>query len=435
MTHFRHPLDDTQIDELLANYRPGYSLEQPFYFSPEIFEEEFTYLFSREWQYTDHISRIPSKGDYFLFRIAGEEIIVVRGEGDTVYAHFNVCRHRGSRVCLESEGHVRQMTCPYHAWSYRLDGSLAHARAVAEGTDISKLSLHSCQVRVFEGFIFINLTAEGKGLVPDFDSIAAQLRPWIAQADLRHTKIAHVESFRTKANWKAAHENYFECYHCPTAHLEWNKAQLHALRDGVGTPEAIEAFEKSNRVWESKAIELGHMAGHMNENIGLPDAENYCAQMFFAERMLVNDNAKDLYNSLTPEGSEMPTKLLGSYKEDDEGQVDWGIGPSGFAYTTCTATAILRITPLGPVETDQVVTWLVHEDAKEGIDYDIESLSWLHSATIGQDRHIAELNHSGMSSSVYVPGRYTELESEITEIHNDYIRALKYGRALRFEES
>ena len=76
----------------------------------------------------------------------------------------------------------------------------------------------------------------------------------------------------------------------------------------------------------------------------------------------------------------------------------------------------------------------VHEDAKEGIDYDIESLSWLHSATIGQDRHIAELNHAGMSSSVYAPGPYTELESEIPEIHNDYIRALKYGRALRSEE-
>jgi len=130
----------------------------------------------------------------------------------------------------------------------------------------------------------------------------------------------------------------------------------------------------------------------------------------------------------------MPTKLLGSYNADDEGQVDWGIGPSGFAYTTCTATAILRITPLGPLETDQVVTWLVHEDAKEGIDYDVESLSWLHSATLGQDRKIAEDNQAGMSSSVYVPGPYTKLESQIPEIYSDYIRALKYGRALRSEE-
>ena len=102
--------------------------------------------------------------------------------------------------------------------------------------------------------------------------------------------------------------------------------------------------------------------------------------------------------------------------------------------TTCTATAILRITPLGPVDTDQVVTWLVHEDAKEGIDYGIESLSWLHSATIGQDRLIVEFNQAGMSSSAYLPGPYTKLESQLPKIHNDYIRALKYGRAVRSKE-
>jgi Rieske 2Fe-2S family protein len=95
---------------------------------------------------------------------------------------------------------------------------------------------------------------------------------------------------------------------------------------------------------------------------------------------------------------------------------------------------VLRITPLGPVETDQVVTWLVHEDAKEGIDYDIESLTWLHSATIGQDQKIAEDNQAGMSSSVYVPGPYTELESQIPEIHNDYIQTLRSGRALRSQQ-
>jgi phenylpropionate dioxygenase-like ring-hydroxylating dioxygenase large terminal subunit len=206
--------------------------------------------------------------------------------------------------------------------SSSLDGGLAHARNLPKSIDSSKISLQSCQVRVFEGFIFINLTPEGEALVPDFDSMAEPLRPWIAQADPRHTKIAHVESFHSNANWKATHENYFECYHCPGAHPEWMKAQLHAQRDAIGTPQAIESFEKRNRVWESKARELGHMAGSMNENVGLPGTENLCAQMFFAGRMLTNDNARDLYNSLTPDGSEMPTKLLGSYKEDDEGQVD-----------------------------------------------------------------------------------------------------------------
>lgn len=431
MPYSRYAINDAQIDELLTSYRPGYSLEQAFYFSPEIFEEEYKHLFSRQWQLTNHISRIPEKGDYFLFNIAGEEIIVVRGDGDNVYAHYNVCRHRGSRVCLLSEGHVTRMTCPYHAWSYRLDGSLDFARAMSKDMDRSKLSLHSCQVRLFEGLIFINLTAEGKGLVPDFDTIVTPLRQWLAQADLRHTKIAHVKNFHSKANWKSTHENYFECYHCPSAHPEWSKAQLHSLRDGVGTPQAVESFEKRNEVWESKAKALGHKTGQMPIEDALSDDENYHTQMIFAERMLVNDDARNLYNSLIPNGTNMPSRLLGTYKSDDEGQVDWGVGPSGFGYTTCNATAILRITPLGPLETDQVVTWLVHEDAEEGVDYDIESLSWLHNVTLGQDKKIVEDNHIGIGSRAYVPGPYMELESWIPKIHDNYIRALTYGREFR----
>ena len=125
MTDHRYETADLDIDALIARQRVGYSLERPFYVDPAIFEREFEHIFSRRWQFTEHISRIPSKGDYFLFRIAGEEIIVVRGDGDTVYAHYNVCRHRGSRVCLKPEGQLEKLTCPYHAWTYQLDGSLA----------------------------------------------------------------------------------------------------------------------------------------------------------------------------------------------------------------------------------------------------------------------------------------------------------------------
>ena len=432
MTQFRHSLDSADIDALIANHQPGYSLEQAFYIAPEIFEEEFTHLFSRQWQFADHISRIPKQGDYFLFAIAGEEIIVVRGEGDTVYAHFNVCRHRGSRVCLAAEGHVKRMTCPYHAWSYRLDGSLAHARELPESVDKSKLSLQPCQVRVFEGLIFINLTAEGKGRVPDFASLVEPLRPWVEQADLRHTKIAHVESYRSQVNWKVALENYFECYHCLASHPEWCKIQLHALRDAVGTESAIETFEKKNEQWEVRARELGHMAGKMAGNFDFPDPEScYDAQIPYAERMMVNDNSGDLYSSLTPNGADMPSKLLGSYKADDEGQTDWGLTPSCFLYTTCTYSTVLRITPLGPLDTEQKVMWLVHEDAKEGIDYDIESMRWLVSATLTQDRQIVEDTQAGVSSRAYVPGPYGELESQVPQLQSIYLRALAYGRALR----
>ncbi|MCH7599023.1 MAG: aromatic ring-hydroxylating dioxygenase subunit alpha [Myxococcales bacterium] len=430
MTDPRYETPGLDIDALIARHRVGYSLERPFYVDPAIFEQEFEHIFSRQWQFTEHISRIPSKGDYFVFRIAGEEIIVVRGDGDTVYAHYNVCRHRGSRVCLEPEGQLEKFTCPYHAWTYQLDGSLAYARGMAKDFDPAEAGLRACQVRVFEGLIFINLTAEGKGRVPDFDAIARKVLPWIEQADLRHTKIIHTQSFRAPVNWKVALENFSECYHCPTGHPEWCKAQLHALRDAVGTPGAIAKFEKRNEQWQTRARKLGHKAGNIRGNVGLPDEENYYAQAYAAERMLIDDDAMKLYASLNTNGGIGSSKLLGSYNADDDGQVDWGIAPSGFAYTTCTSTFLIRYTPLAPLETETMLTWLVHEDAKEGIDYDIESVAWLGKTTLIQDQSIMTNAQAGLSSRSYTPGRYAQLEAGISEMHHDYLRELRYGRSL-----
>jgi Rieske 2Fe-2S family protein len=432
MIYSRHSIEHSRLDALIANHQPGYSLDQAFYMAPEIFEEEFKHLFSRQWQFTDHISRIPKKGDFFVFKIAGEEIIVVRGEGEAVHAHFNVCRHRGSRVCLASEGHAKRLTCPYHAWSYGLDGRLANARAMGESVDKTKLSLRSCQVRVFEGLIFINLTAEGEGTLPNFTALTDPLRPWVEQADLRHTKIAHVESFRSPVNWKVAFENYFECYHCVASHPEWCKVQLHTLRDAVGTDAAVDTFAKRNKLWEAKAKELGQKTGLLGDgNIPIPDPEScYNAQYAYAERMTVNDNSERLYSSLTPNGADMPSKLLGTYRADDEGQADWGLAPSCFLYTTCTYSTVLRVTPLGPLDTDQQLMWLVHEDAKEGIDYDIESMKWLASTTMTQDRQIVEDTQAGVASRSYVPGPYAELEYQIPQLQSIYLRALQYGRSL-----
>ena len=278
MTIYRESLTNEEIDVLLQNHQAGFSLDRAFYTDPTIFETEFKHLISRQWQYVDHINRIPNKGDYILFRIAGEEIIVVRGEGDTVYAHHNICRHRGSRICLENEGRVRRLTCPYHAWSYRLDGSLAHARAMRSDFDATQFGLLSCRVELFEGLIFVNLTPEGAGEVPSFDQIRQDLLPWLQRADLRHTKIAFHETYLSPVNWKIALENYLECYHCVTSHPELCKVQIHTLRDAVATDGAVAKFEQHNNAWQLRADALGHETGGMNGNVGLPDAENYNAQ-------------------------------------------------------------------------------------------------------------------------------------------------------------
>ncbi len=421
-------LQDSEVDRLLNEHQEGVSLARPFYNDPTIFEEEFKHIISRQWQYTDHISRIPNKGDFFLFRIVGEEIVIIRGEGDTVYAHHNICRHRGSRVCLEQDGNTKRLTCPYHAWSYRIDGRLANARAMPEHFKPEAHSLLPCQVRIFEGFIFINLSKPNTA-VPNFDTIEQQLKPWLARADLRHTKVAAHELYPSKVNWKIALENYFECYHCVTAHPELCKVQLHTLRDAFEKEETKETFNEQNRAWQEIAKNMGHMTGSMIGNTGLPEAENYNAQSFYAERMLVHNDPDGAYAKLNLDYDKVASsKLLGSYQEDDGGQVDWGILPSAFLYTSCTSTVIMRITPISPTETEMAQTWLVHEDAVEGVDYDLESLTWVDKITMEQDEEIVRNTQAGATSRYYLPGPYAVLEEPILGVHRDYIRSLRYGR-------
>ena len=116
------------MQRLAANTRVGYSFDQEFYTSDAVFKADMDQIISRKWIMAGHISRIPIKGDYFLFRIGSEQIIVIRENADSVRAFFNVCRHRGSTICQAESGNARKLICPYHAWTYGLDGALQGAR-------------------------------------------------------------------------------------------------------------------------------------------------------------------------------------------------------------------------------------------------------------------------------------------------------------------
>ena len=115
------------LPALLARQRSGFCLEQPFYTDPEIFEMDMERIFRRYWLYAGHVSQITNPGDYFTFEIGRESLIVVRGQDQRIHALFNVCRHRGSRLCVEGSGHSKRLVCPYHQWVYDTDGALLSA--------------------------------------------------------------------------------------------------------------------------------------------------------------------------------------------------------------------------------------------------------------------------------------------------------------------
>ena len=178
------------------------------YTDPEILRLEQERIFRRSWHYAGHLGQLPETGSRFAARAGDVPVVVVRDEADEVRAFLNVCRHRGS-VLVEGEGRGATIQCPYHAWTYGLDGSLRAAPRSDEGLERDELGLVPVQVALWGPFVFVNPDAGA----PPFEP------PGLDPGKLRfHVRVP----FALQANWKIAIENYLECYHCPVAHKSFS---------------------------------------------------------------------------------------------------------------------------------------------------------------------------------------------------------------------
>src|SRR3981081_3345688 len=137
------------------------TLPQRYFVSPEVFAEEREKIFSRQWELAGHLSQIPKAGDYLVQEVAGDSLIVLRDKDAVVRGFYNVCRHRGTRLKEDACGHAAAIQCPYHAWTYGLDGKLTGAPHMDDvpGFDKAEYSLHAVNLALWEGFIFVNLAA------------------------------------------------------------------------------------------------------------------------------------------------------------------------------------------------------------------------------------------------------------------------------------
>jgi choline monooxygenase len=189
-----------------------------YYYDPEIFEREKEQIFCRTWQYTGHVSMLPSPSTYIVREIADESIIIMRDRNDEYRAYFNVCQHRAHRL-LEGEGKLRPViTCPYHAWAYGQDGKLRGAPGTEEidSFDKSKICLKSVRLEMLCGFIFVNLDPNAlslRDLTPGLEEEIRALSP-----NPESLQVSNRSQVELAANWKNSIENYSECYHCPTRH-------------------------------------------------------------------------------------------------------------------------------------------------------------------------------------------------------------------------
>ena len=193
------------------------ALSGRYYTAPEVYARARDRLFHRTWQFACHASRIPEPGDYLAFSILDQDLFVIRGRDGAVRCFFNVCQHRGHAL-LEGSGRTRLVVCPYHAWSYGLDGKLRNAPRTRHlaGFDRLDICLSEVKLEAFCGFIFVNLDPDAPPMAEVFPGVEQAIRALCP--DIEERAFAHEHDTREHCNWLVAVENYNECYHCKVVH-------------------------------------------------------------------------------------------------------------------------------------------------------------------------------------------------------------------------
>jgi len=378
------------VEELIAAQVPGYSLDQRFYTDPDIYELELERIVYRNWVLAGHQAELPNAGDFKIFQVAGESAIIVRGDNGKIKAFANVCRHRGSIVCLESSGNTRKFVCPYHGWTYDVDGALIAARDMPDEFDWDAHGLHTVSCDVVHGLILVCFS----GSPPSLDNCKKEMAEPMAMFGFENLKLASHKAYAIPANWKLSIENYQECYHCATAHPDY--ARLHTL---------MLDRKKRERV-------QGHMLEKM-EGCGMKDV--YVDRIDTAARpgeIGYGYSRTALFEGyLTGSKDGKPVApLLGSLTDYDGGASDMTFGPMSFLLAYSDHVVAYVFTPVDFKNSRCDIYWLVRNDATEGKDYDVDELTWLWDVTTEADKTIIVNNYKGVRSRFYQPGPFSGME-------------------------
>ncbi len=375
------------LSELLHQHRPGHGLRQPFYGDPEIFEADLQAIFYRDWLFAFPACMLGKSGSYQRLKVGAYDVIVLRdGKGD-IRAFHNSCRHRGSILCAASKGNVAKLTCPYHQWTYDLDGRLIWARDMAADFDASKHGLKPVHCGELSGLVYICLADEA----PDFDGFAETVRPYLGVHDLSNAKVAHQSTIIEKGNWKLVWENNRECYHCAGSHPDLcltypEDPSITGVSPDGTFPEKVETH--FNRLEAAGAPSRFRVGGDGQYRVA---------------RMPLLDGAQ----SYTVNGKIAVQKRLGHVPVLDAGALLLFHYPTTWNHFLTDHSITFRVTPIGPQETEVQTTWLVHKDAVEGVDYDLENLTRVWEHTNDEDRRVVEDNQQGINSPAYEPGPYS----------------------------
>ena len=362
------------------------TLAQQYFVSPEVFAEEQDRIFSKQWVLVGHQSQLAEPGDYFVAEVASESLIIVRDKGAELHGFYNVCRHRGTRLREDRNGHLSAIQCPYHAWTYGLDGRLIGAPHMDQvpGFDKADYSLHALNLALWEGFIFVNLadasTRHGgqaaRGGYMSLEKWFAPLAGKFSHWNLPKLRAAKRIEYDVKANWKLMFENYSECYHCPGVHPMLSK---------------VSPYDSA----ENDLTEGPFLGGFMkiNKGAGLTMSGKACA-LPVGE---IENLQEVFYYSI------FPNMLLSLHPE---------------------YVMVNQLWPQSPERTLLLCDWFFHPDAFERNDFDPDDAIQFWDMVNRQDWHVCELSQQGISSRAYEPGPYSARESIPAAWDEYYLRQM-----------
>jgi len=380
----------TSVEQLIADQKPGFALDQRFYTDPEIYDLEIDRIVTRNWIMAGHQSELPEPGDFKVFNVASESAIIVRGSDGVLKAFANVCRHRGSLVCLERNGNTRKFACPYHGWMYDIDGNLTAARSMSSDFDKSEYGLNKVSLEVIHGLIFVCFSDDPPGV----ESARRDMAEPMAMFDFENMKVAAYREYDIPANWKLSVENYQECYHCATSHPEY--AQMHTLQLDA----RLRAPMQEEMLSRMESCGLRDMEiDHIDKKA--PEGElgyGYSRTALFEGYLTGSKEGKPV------------APLLGDLKDYDGGSSDFMFGPLSFLLVYSDHAVGYVFTPVDHVNCKCEIYWLVRGDAEEGKDYDVDDLVWMWDITTHADKKIIVDNWKGVQSRYYKPGPFSKRE-------------------------
>lgn len=390
--------------QLINQRKPRHALTREIYRDEEVYQQDLEQIWHKEWIFAGHTFEIEKAGQYMTIQVGDYPVVIVRDDAGNVGAFHNACRHRGSRVCSESKGKTAKLVCPYHKWTFGLDGKLLFAGNMGEKFNNDDHGLMPVNCEVVNSYIYICVA----DTAPDFEQFRQDLSPFITPHNLENCKVAFESNLVENGNWKLVFENNRECYHCEANHPELLNSFVENLSvAGVGgddDPELVAHWDKCEAAGLPSRLVMDKNGQYRMTRIPL------------AEKAV----------SYTMDGQPAVNGRLDDTDVKDIGALLYFNYPSTWNHFLGDFALSFRVLPLGSGETLVTTKWIVPKDAVEGVDYDFDTLTKVWLATNDQDKQLVEETFRGVSSPSYIPGPFSDIaENGVCQFVDWYCDTMK----------